>query len=152
MAFIVPYGEIFDDTLKLWEKYSKEYREIVPEYQRLLEEKRKKNILPLNPIKRTAIGDFPNITLLRISDEEEAIEYMLNVREEYLRDVRRKILSYIGSKLRADLIAKIGDYRYQIRRHDTPKTALAMSAEACGNGRHTNPQIVLAGTKLNEGI
>lgn len=135
-VYIEPYNKVFDETLALWKTYATEYREIVPEYKRLLAEKRRKSISPLSPIKRTDLEDFPTISLFKIGDEDEALEFMLNLQESTLRYVRRQILSYVGSKLRADLIAKISDYRCQIRRHDAPNSGF-IAPESCGSGKHT---------------
>lgn len=134
--YIEPYNKVFDETLSLWRTYAIEYREIIPEYKRLLAEKRDKGIMPLNPLKRTALAEFPVITLFKIDDEDEALEFMLNLQEKTLRNIRRQILAYVSGKLRADLLARIADYRCQIRRHDTVSTGF-MAPESCGCGRHT---------------
>ena len=61
-VYIEPYNKVFDETLALWRTYAAEYRGIVPEYKKLLAEKRRKSISPLNPIKRTELDEFPTIS------------------------------------------------------------------------------------------
>lgn len=128
------YCDLFDETLFLWGKYSKEYCSILEEYLELLEEKRRKK-LPLNKIKVSSLMEFPVITFLCIDNRDDAEEYLLNLTTSKLRDVYAQITNYASSKLRADLIAKIHDYRTQLYLKTVKKSLYAMDPNACGSGR-----------------
>lgn len=133
------YGEIFDEVLSLWEKYEEEYCSLLENYYEALAERRHYKIpnKPIDPIKRSELKKFPVITLLCISDENEVIEYMLNLTEDRLILTRAQILTFFVEKpkLYEDLKAKTFDWRHQVRMKKVKKSLYAMSPEACRGGK-----------------
>ena len=99
------YNQIFERTMRLWGFYSEEYRNILKEYESLLQEKRDLNISPINKIRDSSLREFPIIDL------------------------------YVDGKLRRDLLARITDYKQQIRLKKNGKSMYAMDPDACGCGK-----------------
>ena len=109
------YNQIFERTMRLWGFYSEEYRNILKEYESLLQEKRDLNISPINKIRDSSLREFPIINFLYLDDERKAEEYLLNLTESQLKDLMADIDLYVDGKLRRDLLARITDYKQQIR-------------------------------------
>ena len=132
------YGEIFDDTLALWEKYAVEYRNLLPDYNEALNKRRAiRTNKPLDKIKNSELRKFPRIDFLNIVNEDEAIEYLLNLTESELVLLRSSILDFfvVNCKLYEDLKAKTFDYRHQVTMKKAKKSLYAVNPEACGCGR-----------------
>lgn len=133
------YCELFDEVLFLWEKYAEEYCSLLENYYEALAERRHSRISnkPINPIKKSELNKFPVISLLCMSNEKEAIEYLLNLTESRLITVRSQILNFFveDGKLYEDLKAKTFDWRHQVRMKKARKSLYAMSPEACRGGK-----------------
>lgn len=132
------YCEIFDETLALWEKYAVEYRSLLPNYYAALEKRRAANISgPLNKIKESELKKFPKIELLDIENEDDAIEYLLNLTESNLVLVRSNILDFfvVDGKLYKDLKVKTFDYLHKVRMKKARKSIYAINPDSCGCGR-----------------
>ena len=139
------YRELFDETFKLWEKYSEEYCSMLEKYYDALEKKRRAQITPLRKIREAELHAFPVITIFCIQDEYEAIEYLLNLSEDKLRFVRKQMKDFIDSKLYKDLKAKTFDFEHAVKMKKYGKKFYAISAESCGAGRrhgkHLGPDL-----------
>ena len=129
------YNQIFERTMRLWGFYSEEYRNILKEYESLLQEKRELNVTPINKIKDSSLREFPIINFLYLDDERKAEEYLLNLTESQLKDLMADIDLYVDGKLRRDLLARITDYKQQIRLKKNGKSMYAMDPDACGCGK-----------------
>lgn len=131
------YCEIFDEVLCFWEKYADEYRGLLDNYYEALAKRKPIKIKdkPINPIKKSALKDFPEIALFYISNEDEAIEYLLNLTSEKLILVYLQIYEFINSKLYEDLKGKTFDWKHQVMMNKAKKSKYAMSPEACRGGK-----------------
>ena len=132
------YNDIFDETLALWSRYASEYCSLLKNYYDALNEIKDANITKTySKIKKTDLDKFPEITLLRFKNKDEAIEYLLNLTMDSLVSVRFQILDFfeINTKLYEDLKAKTFDYRHQVRMKKAYKSSYAVNPDACGCGR-----------------
>ena len=129
------YNQIFERTMRLWGLYGEEYRNILKDYESLLQEKREKRIRPFHKIKESSLREFPIINFLYLDDEEKAEEYLLNLTESQLKDLMADIDLYVDGKLRRDLLARITDYKQQIRLKKNGKSMYAIDPDACGCGK-----------------
>ena len=126
--------DLYQETLELWGKYSNEYCSILEEYYDLIDTKRSMG-LKLGQLTKSSLKEFPAIAVLCMPDIDEVKYYLRRISSEKLRRVNRQIKEYIDSKIRADLLAKIHDYKAQIRRAKNPGSPWSMSPDACRNGR-----------------
>ena len=126
------YNQIFERTMRLWGLYGEEYRNILKDYESLLQEKREKRIRPFHKIKESSLREFPIINFLYLDDEEKAEEYLLNLTESQLKDLMADIDLYVDGKLRRDLLARITDYKQQIRLKKNGKSMYAIDPDSCG--------------------
>ena len=110
-------GELETTALLLYHRYSKEYREIIPQYESLLDEKRRLKLSPLKAIKKTDLNEFPSIRLLAIPEVEDALNYITE--EETLALIRElnSIYRYVDSWILRLLRSTIAEYQYAISHH-----------------------------------
>ena len=102
---------------KLWLRHSKRYCTLIPEYEKLLQEKRDLKIKVLNPVNKSVLDEIPEIELLRAKS---------------LKSFHRKLKKYSAGRLSAEIIRiermisgyayrtvedRICDYKYEIRHH-----------------------------------
>ena len=130
--------------MRLWGLYGEEYRNILKEYESLLQQKRDLKISPIGKIKDSSLREFPIINFLYLDDEIKAEEYLLNLTESQLKDLMADIDLYVDGKLRRDLLARITDYKQQIRLKKNGKSMYAINPESCGCGKkcslHREPE------------
>ena len=70
------YCQIFERTMRLWGMYGEEYRNILKEYESLLQQKRDLKVKPIGKIKDSSLREFPIINFLYLDDEKKAEEYI----------------------------------------------------------------------------
>jgi hypothetical protein len=129
------YCQIFERTMRLWGMYGEEYRNILKEYESLLQQKRDLKVKPIGKIKDSSLREFPIINFLYLDDEKKAEEYLLNLTESQLKDLMADIDLYVDGKLRRDLLARITDYKQQIRLKKNGKSMYAIDPDSCGCGK-----------------
>ena len=132
------YSDLFDETLGLWELYAKKYCSLLEDYYDALEAKNTNWIRgeKYRVIKKTELYSFPVITLFCIEDEDDAIEYMLNLPEDRLKFVNKQIYKFLDSKLYKDLQAKTFDFNHAVRMKKAGRSLYSVSPDSCGSGKH----------------
>lgn len=127
----VTYKQVFEKAMKLWRKYAKEYRELIPRYEYLLRKMRESGVSPLRPVSVADLKEYPQIGLFEIRKEAEAEEFLLCLPENVLLyTVSFVTNAYVNSRVRRELKGRICDYTHQLRMSRCDyKTPLAMDPD-----------------------
>ncbi|MBR2998550.1 hypothetical protein IKF34_02130 [Candidatus Saccharibacteria bacterium] len=90
------------ELLELWQKYGEEYRTLIPTYHALLsrwkELKSQKwihNNIPQDGLTKAAIADYPEISVLKIENEEKALWYVIVLSDDKVASAIRDIKNYV---------------------------------------------------------
>lgn len=137
--------ELINVALDLWKKHGSDYRSLLRDYYRLLEEKRdlirtgKLRKTRLDAIKKTDLKRYPEIEFLDYNDEREAKYYINMLDSKIIADIILEIEDFTKSDLTQTLKAKVFDYKYQIRHCNDRKSIYGLDPGACkGKGRHSH--------------
>ena len=121
-TFVTYKGEELQQrAMDLWDQYAEKYRELIPRYFELLDQKRDLKISPLNKVKGSTIREIPKITFLEFKDEELASNYVLNSTINELSRVILDIEMMLNSYAWKTITAHIYDFEYEIRHHGSFK-------------------------------
>ena len=148
--------ELIDEAMKLWKQHGSDYRSLLRDYEKLLNQKRdlmktgRMRKTSLDPIKKSDLREYPKIKFLDYNDEREA-EYFLSLldnREIVL--IVKEVKDFADSALTQTLKAKVYDYDYQIRHRDDRKSIYALDPESCkGSGKHSHRRQLSYTASLN---
>ena len=137
--------ELIDRANFLWKRYGSEYRVLVDNYNYLLELKRaliksgQMKKMPLEPIKISALREYPEIGFLDYRLESEAMHFIELLDNAEIAHIIKEIEDYADSPLTRTLRAKIYDFNHQIQHRDVKRSIYGISPEACsGKGRHSH--------------
>ena len=137
--------ELIDRANALWKKYGSEYRVLLDNYYYLLGLKRslirsgQMKKMPLEPIKKSSLKEYPVIELLDCRLESEAMSYIKLLANSEIARIIHEIEEFADSPLTRTLRAKIYDYNYQIQHKDVRKSIYGVDPNACsGKGRHSH--------------
>ena len=117
--------ELTDRLLALWQANHESYETLIPTYESLADEMRaqnsgKRNRFPLLKIKKTDLGDYPDILLLKIHRESDVTRYLLGLEEGEMIELINRIQDFLESYIYRTLINKIAEYRYQLDYPENP--------------------------------
>ena len=108
----------------LWERYGERYRNLIPEYQKLLARKRELGLKPLNAIKAETLKEVPEIEFLSIRSKKEAKRFIKKmIYSELSMAILKTELMVDGYAFRT-IEAHIWDFRYEIQHRDDRKKSL----------------------------
>ena len=105
------------ELFRLWTEHALCFQNLVDEYNKLIAEKRKRKILPIRPLPKPVIREFPKNDFLEIKTAEGAEMYLENLDEKELKILLNKvdnILRYNYSYI--TMRNRVCDLRHQIRR------------------------------------
>ena len=113
--------ELEEKAMKLWERYSKRYRDLIPTYQRLLEEKRQKKIKPLNKIRESTLNEVPSIAFLYIPTKKAAESWVKKTSSSALSITILEIELMVDDYPFNTIEAHIFDFKYEIEHQGAKK-------------------------------
>lgn len=143
------------ETIRLWKKYGAEYRTLLDDYyynlgnKRELMKRKMMKKMPLEPIRKKWLDEYPDIPLLNYRCETDVERYLRCLDTSCILRCKEEIEGFATSALTETLRSKIYDYAYQIKNRDVKKSDMAMSPEACKGGRHTRRTKMSQSTELN---
>lgn len=121
--------ELQEQALRAWKTYAKEYRSLVPEYQRLLSEKRRMKDtvwgcrnMTLHKIKKSTINDLVHIPLFDLKKESDAVVFINSLNYIELTRLIATITTALDSYSYKTIRCRIMDYKYEIENYGKKKT------------------------------
>ena len=115
------YDTTVSDAMYLWGLHGKKYRNLLSEYNRLLEQKRALK-LALRGISKKDLDEFPEIEFLYIEGEVEAKEYLESKTPKEISRLCEEITNMVQTNyVYRTLCSKIDDFAAEIRKKLEPK-------------------------------
>ena len=148
--------ELIDEAMKLWKQHGSDYRSLLGDYEKLLDQKR--NLIKtgrmrktrLEPIKKSDLREYPKIRFLDYNDEREARYFLTLLDSKEIISVIKEVENFANSALTQTLKARVYDYDYQIRHRDDRRSIYALDPEACkGSGKHSHRRQLSYTANLN---
>ena len=149
--------ELIDEAMKLWKQHGSDYRSLLGDYEKLLNQKRdmiktgRMRKTRLEPIKKSDLKEYPKIRFLDYNDESDARHYLTLLDSKEIAYIIKRIEDeFANSALTQTLKARIYDYDYQIRHCDDRRSIYALNPESCkSSGKHSHRRQLSYTANLN---
>lgn len=124
--------KLIEESLKLYDDYSLEYRKISPEnYSRRLEKKRQLGIAPLYTLSKTDLEEFVRIPFLEVEERDEARRILEEMEDKEISYTVMVVKRLINSSAWTILKNWACDYRAQIKQFkEGKKMPFSVNAES----------------------
>ena len=109
------YTAVFNQVMVYWGRWHEEYVTLIPEYKKLMKEKRRRHIEPLRTINKTTLSEFPKIRFLEIQAWDTAEEYLLELSYRELKYLMTQLEEYEYNHVRRSLKIWIADTKLMLR-------------------------------------
>ncbi len=127
-------GKLTEKAMGLWHRVGEDYRTKISRYESLLAQKRELKLLPLRPIRKRDLKEYPKIPFLDITEEDKAEEFLRNLPDHRLASLVDRIEYVINCDYTyCSLTNKILEYSRQIRNRGQKKSPYAMDPDRCYN-------------------
>ncbi len=113
--------ELTDNLLDMWCLYAESYRDAIPTYSALLEQKMIRNMKPLGRVKAAVIKDWKEVEFFNIRDKKEVIEFLKEKDEKELKLLEREIKKVLESYEYKSITSTIKTFKNEIYRFDRCK-------------------------------
>lgn len=138
--------ELKDQALRAWRTYAEDYRNLIPEYFRLLEEKKRirESVpgckqMPLRKLSNVTLKELVKIPFFDLETYEEAKIYADDLDYHGLNQLVATIHTALGSYSYVTIRAKIFDYKFEIDNCQSRKPAVAYDPNyPCKSGPRFN--------------
>lgn len=145
MAAHLSRQELIDEAIRVWKKYSCEYRVLLDNYYYLLGLKRalietgQMKRVRLDTIKKSMLDEYPDIEFLSYMSESDALHHIKLLDNGEIYCIIREVNAFAESALTQTLRAKVYDYNHQIQTRDVRKSIYALDPSACkSKGKHSH--------------
>lgn len=140
--------EFEERIIQQWITYAKKYRELLDTYNDLLEQKRKLG-LRLRRVKKSTIDDLPTIEFFYCTTIEEAEAYLQKLNNGQIYRLMFAIDRCVNGYSFVTISNRIGEYRYEIKRYNSPRSTLGYDPEYCRSANH-NPQVKTSSVSFSD--
>lgn len=139
-------AELEGQAIQLWRTNAEEYRNLIPEYHRLLEKKvwlkayeKGCRSMPLRRLPKDVLDGLIKIPFFDIKNEEGAIAFINEADIHELNRLIATISTALSSYSYVTIRSKIFDYRYEIANHNCRKPKIALDPNyPCRAGQKYN--------------
>lgn len=117
------------EIVGIWRLCAESYRNVVEDYEELLEERRKLG-LSLKGVKKQILTDFQKVRVFEFEEEDKVVEYLKDMEVENLKNTLRTIKKALDSYEYKTLTSTISIFRDEIYR-ETSKRRRKMALNRC---------------------